>query len=88
MGAGVRYRGRGVLAPLEFYRPMAPNTPSLDELQNEGLGGPERRGRGTYVRFHLSEHAVSVVPDAEEAEDMAIHLNKLFQFVVGGGSGV
>ena len=42
----------------------------------------------TYVRPHLPEHVLPVVPDAVEAEHVVVHLQELPQLVEGGGRGV
>ena len=41
-----------------------------------------------YVWPHLPEHALPVVPDAVEAEHVAVHLQELPQLVEDGGGGV
>ena len=42
----------------------------------------------THIRLHVSKHAVPVIPDTEEAEHMAVHLEELLETVVGGWRGV
>ena len=61
----------------------------MREREREGeWGGGGGEGEVAHIWLHLSKHAVSVVPDAEEAEYMSIHLQKLLEVVIGGGSGV
>ena len=51
---------------------------------------PSMASNGTHVAPHFTKHAIPVVPDAEELQDMSVQLQELLQLVkrAWGGEGV
>ena len=51
---------------------------------------PSMASNGTHVAPHFTKHAIPVVPDAEEPQNMSVQLQELLQLVkrAWGGEGV